>query len=262
MGRAAHYDSRQTSRADAPLRAQTARGSRQASRGRSASPARPADRQTTFPSRRCAAGPSISGSGAASLGWQRRRLPGAGPARRRGGCPECGVRSLPGSAAEGGETEEVSRRSAPCLTCGKCGSWWTRREYGGGRAGGAGARGGSVSSPQPGPLSPPSPLATWPLPLPLLRRPPRTRSVPGRPLPSPPSLPAPSAGPVPSARLLARPGRSAEQRRLPASYPLAFPLWQAAFPAGLLEAFALPASCISPLGALLYLSRSGDCVPL
>lgn len=53
VGRATHYDSRQPPRAQAPLRAQTARGSRQALRGRSASPTRPADRQTTFPSRRC-----------------------------------------------------------------------------------------------------------------------------------------------------------------------------------------------------------------
>lgn len=155
MGRAAHYYSRQPLRAEASLRAQTARGSQQASRGHLASPARPADRQTTSPSRQCGPGPSISGSGAASLGWQRRRLPGAGLARRcGGGCPERGVRSLLGPAAEGGETEEVSGRSAPCLTCGKCGSWWTRREYGGGWAGGAGGRGGSVASPQPGPFSP------------------------------------------------------------------------------------------------------------
>lgn len=87
---------------------------------------------------------------------------------------------------------------------------------GAGRAGrGAGA---ARSHPLSRARSPPLlPLATWPLPLPLLRRSPRTRSLPGRLLPSPPSLRAPGAGPVPSARLLARPGCSAGQRRLPAS---------------------------------------------
>lgn len=188
-------------------------------------PAPPTDR-LHFPAG--GAGPSISGSGAASLGWQRRRLPGAGPARRRGGCPERGVRSLLGSAAEGGETAEVSGRSAPCLICGKCGSWWTRREYGGGRACWAGGRGGSVSSPQPGPLSPPA------SPRNMAAAPPPAEAVASHPFlarPTPALAALPPGSRCGPGAVCPPPGEAwllcwAEAA---SSQPLAFPLWQAAF---------------------------------
>lgn len=109
-----------------------------------------------LPAGRAAAAPPFPAAAAASLARQRRRRAGAGLARRHGGgCPERGKRGLLGPAVEGSETGEVSRQSAPCWTCGKCGSWWTRRKYGAARADVVGGWGWLGRGPSTGPVFPP-----------------------------------------------------------------------------------------------------------
>lgn len=91
---------------------------------------------------------------------------------------------------------------------------WVRRGLGG--WGGGPGRFGRV--PSAGPVLPPPPLVTWPLPLPRWGGCLTPIPCPDDPCPSSPlSLPAPGAGPVPPACLLARPGPSAGHRRLPGS---------------------------------------------
>lgn len=88
---------------------------------------------------------------------------------------------------------------------------------------------------------------------PPLRRLPHTHSVPGRPLPFLPAL-SPRSRCGPGAASLS-PGEAWPLCWAPAAtrQPVAFPLWQAAFPAllGSSGPFTLPASCVSPLGAPL-----------
>lgn len=102
---------------------------------------------------------------------ERRRVPGllrrlralSGPGSAAGAARSAAERSLLGPAEqeEGSEAEEVPGRWAPCSTCGKCGSWWTRREYGGPGRGGI-ERGGARLWPLSGARAAPGRLPTWP----------------------------------------------------------------------------------------------------
>lgn len=98
---------------------------------------------------------------------ERRRVPGllrrlralSGPGSAAGAARSAAERSLLGpeeEEEEGSEAEEVPGRWAPCSTCGKCGSWWTRREYGGPGGGRLKGGGGLGCGPSAGPALPPA----------------------------------------------------------------------------------------------------------